>query len=62
MPHALIDREVIHEPPGQCLCSVSTVFAELDGLHPGSGYCFGRNALTTFSFVVRYGPSIRSMQ
>jgi len=25
-------------------------------------YCFGRNAFTSASFVVRYGPSIRSMQ
>src|SRR5262245_52633566 len=26
------------------------------------GYCFGRNAFTTASLVVKYGPSIRSTQ
>src|SRR6266446_6575680 len=31
-------------------------------LGPPYGYFFGRNAFTNASFVVRYGPSIRSIQ
>jgi serine/threonine-protein kinase len=37
MPHALIDRELIDEPPNQYLRSVGTVFAEFGELTQDSG-------------------------